>query len=106
YQPPTQPLSRPSGSVWADSPGTERRKSKSHPSPACRHGRGRGLRNHGGTLDTALEERLEAATLRQLCEHVSVRLGPFGTDPVNLMFAVHGHLRRLLRTGGVRLLDP
>lgn len=57
-------------------------------------------------LDRALAERLEApATLRQLCEHVSVRLGPFGTDPVNLMFAVHGHLRRLLRTGGVRLLD-
>lgn len=58
-------------------------------------------------VDTTLAERLETpATLRQLCEHVSVRLGPFGADPVNLMFAVHGHLRRLLRTGKVRLLDP
>jgi len=58
-------------------------------------------------LDTALAERLETpATLRQLCEHVSVRLGPFGAEPVNLMFAVHGHLRRLLRTRLVRLLDP
>jgi glyoxylase-like metal-dependent hydrolase (beta-lactamase superfamily II) len=58
-------------------------------------------------LDTALAVRLEIpATLRQLCEHVSVRLGPFGAEPVNLMFAVHGHLRRLLRTGLVRLLDP
>jgi hypothetical protein len=58
-------------------------------------------------LDTALEERLEIpATLRQLCEHVSVRLGPFGAEPVNLMFVVHGHLRRLFRMGLVRLLDP
>jgi glyoxylase-like metal-dependent hydrolase (beta-lactamase superfamily II) len=58
-------------------------------------------------LDAAIEERLEApATLRQLCEHVSVRLGPFGAEPFLLMFAVHGHLRRLLRAGSVCLLDP
>jgi glyoxylase-like metal-dependent hydrolase (beta-lactamase superfamily II) len=58
-------------------------------------------------LDAELEQRLETpATLRQLCEHVDVRLGPFGADPVNLMFAVHGHLRRLVRTGRVRLVDP
>jgi glyoxylase-like metal-dependent hydrolase (beta-lactamase superfamily II) len=58
-------------------------------------------------LDAELEQRLETrATLRQLCEHVDMRLGPFGADPVNLMFAVHGHLRRLVRTGRVRVLDP
>jgi len=58
-------------------------------------------------LDAALEDRLELpATLRQLCEHVDDRLGPFGEDSVNLMFAVHGHLRRLLGQGRVALLDP
>jgi glyoxylase-like metal-dependent hydrolase (beta-lactamase superfamily II) len=58
-------------------------------------------------LDAELEDRLEThATLRQLCEHVDMQLGPFGADPVNLMFAVHGHLRRLVRTGRVRMLDP
>lgn len=58
-------------------------------------------------LDAELEKRLEThATLRQLCEHVDMQLGPFGADPVNLMFAVHGHLRRLVRTGRVRMLDP
>lgn len=50
--------------------------------------------------------RQHAATLRQLCEHVEVHLGPFGADPVNLMLAVDGHLHHLLRTGGVLLLDP
>jgi energy-coupling factor transporter ATP-binding protein EcfA2 len=39
-------------------------------------------------------------------EHVDMRLGRFGADVVDLRFAVHGHLRRLLRTGRVRLLDP
>jgi len=59
-----------------------------------------------GTLEGVIEERLEQpATLRQLCEHVDVRLGPIGGDPVNLVCAVHGHLRRLLRGGGVLLLD-
>jgi glyoxylase-like metal-dependent hydrolase (beta-lactamase superfamily II) len=58
-------------------------------------------------MDEALRERLASpATLRQLCEHVDVCLGPFGADPVNLMFAVHGHLRRMLRRGEARLLDP
>jgi hypothetical protein len=58
-------------------------------------------------LDGAIAERLEdPTTLRELCLHVDARLGPFGPDPVNLMFAVHGHLRRLLRRGDVRLLDP
>src|SRR5207249_996240 len=51
-------------------------------------------------MDIVLEERLESpATLADLCRHADERLGPFGADPVNLMFAVHGHLRRLLRTG-------
>lgn len=58
-------------------------------------------------MDAAIEDRLEdAATLRDLCEYVDTRLGPFGADPVNLMFAVHGHLRRLLGRGRVSLLDP
>jgi len=58
-------------------------------------------------MDDAIEARLvNAATLRELCEHVDSRLGPFGSDPVNLMFAVHGHLRRLLRKGRVWMLDP
>ena len=33
------------------------------------------------------------ATLGQLCGHADQRLGPFGADPVNLMFAVHGHVQ-------------
>ena len=58
-------------------------------------------------LDAALRERLESpARLSELCDHVAVRLGPFGADPVNLMFAVHGHQRRMLRRGEARLLDP
>jgi hypothetical protein len=53
----------------------------------------------------SITRRYLAATLRQLCEHVEVHLGPFGVDPVNLMSAVHGHLHPVLRRGGV-LLDP
>jgi glyoxylase-like metal-dependent hydrolase (beta-lactamase superfamily II) len=57
-------------------------------------------------VDAALEQRLaSAATLRELCEYVDSRLGPFGADPVNLMFVVHGHLRRLLRGGRARVVD-
>jgi glyoxylase-like metal-dependent hydrolase (beta-lactamase superfamily II) len=60
-----------------------------------------------GAIDAALQERLEApSTLRELCEHVEMTLGPFGADPVNLMFVVHGHLRRLVRRGEVRTPDP
>jgi hypothetical protein len=51
-------------------------------------------------MDGALLERLETpATLEQLCVHTDQRLGPFGADPVNLMFAVYGHVQRLLRGG-------
>ena len=57
-------------------------------------------------LDVVLEERLASpATLRDLCHHADARLGPFGADPVNLMFAVHGHLRRMLRNGQVNVVD-
>jgi glyoxylase-like metal-dependent hydrolase (beta-lactamase superfamily II) len=55
-------------------------------------------------MDAALAERLERpATLAELCGHADERLGPFGADPVNLSFAVHGHLRRMLRTGRARV---
>ena len=58
-------------------------------------------------LDGAIVDRLDGpATLWKLCLHVDAHLGPFGPDPVNLMFAVHGHLRRLLRRREVSLLDP
>jgi glyoxylase-like metal-dependent hydrolase (beta-lactamase superfamily II) len=51
-------------------------------------------------MDGALLERLETpATLEQLCLHADQRLGPFGAEPVNLMFAVYGHVQRLLRGG-------
>ncbi len=54
----------------------------------------------------AIRERLELpASLRELCDHVESRLGPFGADPVNLMFAVHGHLEALVRDGVAVLVD-
>lgn len=60
-----------------------------------------------GAMDDAIEERLgEPATLRELCDHLDGRLGPFGADPVNLMFATHGHLRRLVGSRRVSVLDP
>jgi glyoxylase-like metal-dependent hydrolase (beta-lactamase superfamily II) len=55
-------------------------------------------------MDAAIAERLERpATLADLCRHAEERLGPFGADPVNLSFAVHGHVRRMLRTGRARV---
>lgn len=55
-------------------------------------------------MDAALAERLERpATLAELCGHADERLGPFGADPVNLMFVVHGHVRRMLRTGRAQM---
>src|SRR6476646_11233783 len=51
-------------------------------------------------MDSTLAERLERpATLAELCDHADERLGPFGSEPVNLMFVVHGHVRRMLRSG-------
>ena len=56
-------------------------------------------------VDSALEERLERpATLAELCAHVDERLGPFGSDAVNLMFVVHGHVRRMLRAGTAEIV--
>jgi glyoxylase-like metal-dependent hydrolase (beta-lactamase superfamily II) len=56
-------------------------------------------------VDAALTERLERpATLAELCEHTDERLGPFGSDAVNLMFVVHGHVRRMLRTGTAEIV--
>jgi len=57
-------------------------------------------------IESALRERLELpASLDELCDHVEGRLGPFGADAVNLMFAVHGHLEALLRDEAVVLAD-
>src|SRR5256885_38242 len=51
-------------------------------------------------MDSALEERLaRPATLAELCDHADERMGPFGSEPVNLMFVVHGHVRRMLNAG-------
>jgi glyoxylase-like metal-dependent hydrolase (beta-lactamase superfamily II) len=57
--------------------------------------------------DEAIAERLETpATLAEVCARVDERLGPFGSDSVNLMFAVHGHLRRMQRAGRVVVVTP
>lgn len=57
-------------------------------------------------IESAMCERLERpASLAELCDHVEARIGPFGADPVNLMFAVHGHLEALLRGQDVILTD-
>lgn len=58
------------------------------------------------TIESAIRERLERpASLGELCDHVEGRLGPFGADPVNLMFAVHGHIEALLRDEAIVLTD-
>jgi glyoxylase-like metal-dependent hydrolase (beta-lactamase superfamily II) len=59
-------------------------------------------REYVAALDAALHERLGApATLRELCDHAHARLGPYASGPIALMFAVHGHVRRLVRGGCV-----
>lgn len=56
-------------------------------------------------MDATIADRLGAtATLAELCNHADERLGPFGADPINLMFAVHGHLRRMLRNGSAQVV--
>jgi glyoxylase-like metal-dependent hydrolase (beta-lactamase superfamily II) len=56
-------------------------------------------------VDSALDERLERpATLAELCAHVDERLGPFGSDAINLMFVVHGHVRRMLRAAKAEIV--
>lgn len=58
-------------------------------------------------MDETLHELLESPrSLAELCPDVDQRLGPFGADPVNLMFVVAGHLRRLVARGAVECPDP
>lgn len=58
------------------------------------------------SLDEALLEVMEQpVTLLEVCAELDARLGPFGGEPVNLMFAVHGHLRRLCRAGRAAVVD-
>ncbi|MEA2406427.1 MAG: hypothetical protein QOE69_546 [Thermoleophilaceae bacterium] len=55
--------------------------------------------------DVLLERLAEPATLAELCEAVQHRAGPWESEPRMLMFAVSGHLRRLLRQGAVQSLE-
>jgi len=56
-------------------------------------------------MDSTLEERLERpATLAELCDHADERMGPFGSEPANLMFVVHGHVRRMLRSAKAEIV--
>ena len=48
-------------------------------------------------------ESMVGPRIADLCRHADERLGPFGADPANLSFAVHGHVRRMLRTGRARI---
>jgi glyoxylase-like metal-dependent hydrolase (beta-lactamase superfamily II) len=58
-------------------------------------------------VDEVLVERLQsAASLAELCAEVERRLGPWESDTYMLMFAVHGHVRRLLRARTIELLNP
>ena len=52
-------------------------------------------------LDVQLER---PATLAELCDHADERMGPFGSEPANLMFVVHGHVRRMLRSGKAEIV--
>jgi hypothetical protein len=58
-------------------------------------------------VDGILLARLaRAATMAELCDHVQREAGPWETGPQMLMFCVHGHLRRLQRSGRVVSPDP
>jgi glyoxylase-like metal-dependent hydrolase (beta-lactamase superfamily II) len=57
-------------------------------------------RSFVGAVDEVIRGcAVEPVSLRELCQEIEDQVGPFGADPVNLMFIVHGHLRRLLRAG-------
>lgn len=57
-------------------------------------------------VDAVLLERLERpATLAQLCEAVQRAAGPWRSEPGMLRFAVHGHLRRLVRLGAAERVE-
>jgi hypothetical protein len=61
-------------------------------------------RSFVGTVDEVIRGcAVEPISLRELCQEIEARLGPFGADSVNLMFIVHGHLRRLLRIGAAEV---
>jgi glyoxylase-like metal-dependent hydrolase (beta-lactamase superfamily II) len=58
-------------------------------------------------LEELIEQRLATpATLVELCQHAQDRFGPYDTPPFNFVFAVHGHVRRMLRRGAIACLDP
>lgn len=58
-------------------------------------------------VDDVVVERLQSATsLAELCAELERQLGPWDSPTHMLMFLMHGHIRRLLRTGAVELLDP
>jgi glyoxylase-like metal-dependent hydrolase (beta-lactamase superfamily II) len=59
-------------------------------------------------VDAAVLARLEQgdATLAELCEAVQRDAGPWRSEPGMLRFAVHGHLRRLVRRGAVASPEP
>jgi glyoxylase-like metal-dependent hydrolase (beta-lactamase superfamily II) len=57
-------------------------------------------------VDVALLGALDSPmTLAGLCGRIDAELGPFGCDPANLMFVVHGHLRRLVRNGRAQVVQ-
>lgn len=57
--------------------------------------------------DACLRDRLTVpATLAELCEEVQRVVGPWHSEPKLLMFAVSGHVRRLLRVGAIEAIDP
>jgi glyoxylase-like metal-dependent hydrolase (beta-lactamase superfamily II) len=58
-------------------------------------------------LEQLIEQRLAApATLADLCRQAQDTFGPYDTPPFNFVFAVHGHVRRMLRRGAITCLDP
>jgi len=57
-------------------------------------------------VDEVVVARLtEPASLSELCDEVQLQMGPWESAPKMLMFAVSGHLRRLVRRGTVEALD-
>ena len=59
-------------------------------------------------VDAVVTARLAdgPATLADLCDRVAAEAGPWLSEPGMLMFAVSGHLRRLVRGGSARAIDP
>lgn len=58
------------------------------------------------TVDEVVRARLtEPATLAEVCEEVQLHAGPWDSESKMLMFAVCGHLRRLIRRGVVEAVD-